>query len=258
MRPSYNEPGKQTDRQPARKISDQWVAEKVLLHCTQRSREGMSATKPGTFEKSPQTKRNALDAWWTWCHNSGVTEPHSVPCCLRVRLVLCVMHKLGDKDADKPGRREACRVISTVTQYQHWKLKNAIHVNALKKQNKKNPHQPPTDVSATRSRTRQRWFVRLCWPTPLVNTKPVKACDIHRMSLDQCHLPLHCIAFQTVRGPLEVNKLVKQTPSSPQRRVSLSVAVQPQWTKTKRGSGTAFNHSCIKRISMLKQLANAA
>lgn len=137
MRPSYNEPGKQTDRQPARKISDQWVAEKVLLHCTQRSREGMSATKPGTFEKSPQTKRNALDAWWTWCHNSGVTEPHSVSWCLRVRLVLCVMHKLGDKDADKPGRREACRVISTVTQYQHWKLKNAIHVNALKK--KKTP-----------------------------------------------------------------------------------------------------------------------
>lgn len=162
------------------------------------------------------------------------------------------MHKLSSEVTDKPSRGVACRVIASVTQYQHRKLRNATHVSAQK--------QPSAadgcELCLSLTQWSSQWFVRLSWLMHLVSTMSghIRATDNERGFTNVTYRhTASCSDSMWLMMSLRDNQSSKTDTST---AVHLTYSHSGQ--KQKRGSGTACNDSCIKRISKLTQLANAS
>lgn len=160
-----------------------------------------------------------------------------------------VMHKLSGRVTDKLSRRVACWVIASVTQYQHRKLRNATHVSAQKQPSAADGCE--LSLSLTHGRhTRQQWFVRLSWLMLPVNTMPehVRATDTERGLTNVTYR--HTVSYSDSIW-LMISLIDKQTSKTDTSNAEFHLTHSHSGQKQKRGSGTACNDSCIKRISKL-------
>lgn len=163
------------------------------------------------------------------------------------------MHKLSGEVADKPSRGVACWVIASVTQYQHRKLRNATHVSAQKQPSAADGCEPCLSLTQWSS----QWFVRLSWLMHLVNTMSghTQATDIERglTNVTYRHTTSYSDSMWLMMSPPD-----NQTSTTDTSTAEFHLTISHSGQKQKRGSGTACNDSCIKRISKLTQLANAS